>query len=168
MDWALVIPSAGLLILAATEVFHLIWRGPTEYLSEVASAAWAVKGLTDSEREALGIYLPSYGLKLVSNDIAVIFSGNATHEDLLRFMDDSQKSQVSPLRNWQLKNEPEIWKDIANRLIEDGLVQKDSAAGSHSLLWINNGYEYMLNKWYHPTRRKFYPPIPNLNEARDV
>lgn len=69
-------------------------------------------------------------------------------EHLQLFLEDSDKKQISPERNWNSAKKPRsVWLEIKTQLEDDGMVELDSAAGSHSWLWIGDSYQHMLAWW---------------------
>lgn len=163
--WAFYVFSGSMWLISIIEMFCLVWEAVANYNLSIAEVARSMKGMTEQEREALGFFFPRMMMQIRATSIDFIFSGNATVEDLERFVNDSDQRQVSPERHWAEGTERQHWQDILDWMISHGYVMEDSAAGSHSWLWVNNGkaivQKHILAPYYIKTKR-----FANLNKER--
>jgi hypothetical protein len=69
-------------------------------------------------------------------------------EYLQRFLEDSDKQYIAAERYWNSTEKPrKVWENIKAQLEDDGMVERDSAAGSHSWKWVGDSYQRMLAWW---------------------
>jgi hypothetical protein len=162
---ALALLTVFCVIGAAIEYVRLAWEGRIDYYDSVYRAARTVMSLTPDEKEALGFIIPRLQAKIRARDIVVLFAGNATMEDLERFMHESDHRTTSPTRNWSDGAERARYKDILQFLLDHKLIRDESAAGNHSYLWIHDGYDYMMNRYIMPWMLKTQR-IPDLSEQQ--
>jgi hypothetical protein len=111
-----------------------------------------MKNLTKDQYQALGIKFPHFRTKLGAVEPVTFFEDtNATYEQFVYYIRSSNDRQVAPLREWRTTERPaRIWHEITDYLIKAGYVQKSSAAGNHSHLWLFQSYAKIREMYLKP------------------
>jgi len=111
-----------------------------------------LKHLTKDQFMALGIKFPYMRIKLGSVEPLVFFEDtNATMDQFTYYVRTSNDRQVSPLREWRTTELPaRVWHEITDYLIKAGYVDRSSAAGNHSHLWLFRSYAKIREMYLKP------------------
>ena len=120
-----------------------------ERIEKMADLAKAYGQLDEEGRVALGFQLPEMRYKMKKGEVREMFEDtNVPIETFRTFLKTSNGKYISPERDWTGGDKPRwAWLEIKEWLEGQGYIQPESAAGSHSWLWVGNSWEHLKAYW---------------------
>jgi len=100
-------------------------------------------------RNAIGAWFPRYNFVFAGQPI-VCWQDTIVPLDVFReFMKESNQQYTVAQREWKARGATyhRYWVLIYEKLVEIGLVVKDSSAGNHSEMWSGRGYDRAWQMW---------------------
>lgn len=117
--------------------------------------------LDDEARAAVAFAFPTMRYKMHRGEVRGMFEDTNVSIDTFRlFLQTSNSQYISPRRDWYTAEKPEwAWLEIQGWLLDNDYIIPESAAGSHSWLWMGNSHQHLTAYWMAGRR------IPDLNRV---
>lgn len=153
--------AGGICFLISIAVgFWVFWEHDIRRWDAIGFAAEKISRMDDHRFQVLGLAFPSVRGKWSNNLKPVIKFDDceyATMEHFAIFLNGSDSKQVFPVRYWSGEKEfkgktvalsGNAYYEILQNLVDNGFVRKESAAGSHSWLWVTPETYTNLKKYW--------------------
>lgn len=110
----------------------------------------AYSQLDEEGRAALAMQFPSMRYRIRRGVVRSYFEDTSVLAETFRlFLQDSNRQYIAPERNWNTTERPRAdWEEIKAWLEANKKIHPDSAAGSHSWLWVGNSYDHLMAYWF--------------------
>lgn len=149
--------------LLAVVIVILIWiQTGTDRVESMERFIRAYQALDEEGRMAVSYQFPTIRYRMKRGKVLEYWEDTQVPIETFRlFLQDCTKKQIAPERNWNSTERPRwAWEEIKETLESSDLILPDSAAGSHSWLWVNeSAYQRLMVYWMAGKR-----PV-NLSEA---
>jgi hypothetical protein len=121
-------------------------------MSQLTPEQWREMGLTNP---------PMLRVKWEGEPVYKVDDSDILLDDFIRFLQDSNRIQTSPYRNWQKNTrEKTAWQNIYAYLVSRRMVVPDSDAGNHSIKWVANWWGKLYDWYVIPFTRVEETPSP--------
>lgn len=130
-------------------LWMLIVNTLNERIDSMTELAKAYGQLDDEGRAAFAFQFPTMRYRMKRGDVREFFEDtNVPIKMFHEFLKTSNAKYISPERDWNSNNKPRwAWLEIKEHLEGQGYVQPESAAGSHSWLWVGESWEHLTAYW---------------------
>lgn len=105
--------------------------------------------LNDEGRAAVAFSFPTMRFHMRRGNVRAFFEDTEVPMETFKlFLQTSNDKYISPERDWTTADMPRRdWTEIKNWLEANGYIHPDSAAGSHSWLWVGGSYRHLMAYW---------------------
>jgi len=137
-------------VIVLAILLMMTWDRLQDFWRTVGESASKLDRMAPDRFAALGIAFPNVRLKWTGSKAELYYEDtNVPFRYFDRFLAGSDSRQVFPKRYCREGHLPEwAWDEILINLQERGYVVPDSAAGSHSWLWVNaTAYERVMKHY---------------------
>ena len=152
-EWFLVVFGILLTLIGILEVTFVYINNFVEARERNYSAqVGVIRALSDADpevRASFGAWFPEYNLMFTPEASWMWMKTDVPVSVFEEFMRESNEQYTVAQRNWKAKGNTYwgYWKRIYKELLICGLVLEASSSGSHSEMWVGNGYKRAFEMW---------------------